>query len=63
MEPISRVIGPRSGIDRAQPVARLAPVARRREEEREEDENPRKPRRPRPRPADDDGRPHVDVQA
>jgi hypothetical protein len=64
-EPIRRILGPRTGIDAAVAIDRLAPVERR--PPREEPE----PRRRRPANAPragragtgDDGRPHVDVQA
>ena len=62
IEPVSRVMGPRTGVDGVQPASYARRVEPKRREEQEPQENKRE-RREAPEPAPDDGRPHIDVQA
>ncbi len=68
VEPIGRVLGPRTGIDGTAPVHETGPVTRDREREDPRKEGRRRPPAPKPPPAggvsrDGDGHLHVDVQA
>ncbi len=67
VEPIGKVIGPRTGIDGVAPLHALGPVTR--DPEREDPEDGRRRRKAAPKPGpgglsrDGDGHLHVDVQA
>ncbi len=67
VEPIGKVIGPRSGMDGVAPLHAVGPVTRDPEREDRDDGRRRRKAAPKPSPGgmsrDGDGRLHVDVQA